>query len=74
MASLFISKYRTRCCNPAISRVTHTIEKIEPAYSAYLEKTDPLPSIHFTLEIPQLYQGKLTHLLIVVVREVGLSC
>jgi len=57
MASFFIGKYRTLgCCKPAIS-VAHTIEKMELACSAYLEKTDPLP-IHFAQEIPQLYQRK----------------
>jgi hypothetical protein len=45
-------------------------ENIEPACGAYPEKTDPLPSIDFTLETPQLYQGKV----IMVMREVGLSC
>ena len=38
--------------------VAHMIKKMKPACSAYLEKTNPLPSIHFTLETPQLHQGK----------------
>jgi len=50
------------------------IEKIEPACSAYLERTDPLPNIHFNLEALQPYQGGLTHLSFVVVCEVDLSC
>jgi hypothetical protein len=75
MASLFIRKYRTfECCKSAISRVPHTIEKIEPACRAYLQWTDPLPSIHFTLRRCSSIKEKLTHLLIVVVREVDVSC
>jgi len=52
-SSLFIRKYRTLgCCKSSILKVAHTIENIEPACSV------PLPSIHFTLGISQLYQGK----------------
>jgi hypothetical protein len=59
MASLFIRKYRTLgCCKSAISKVAHTIEKIEPACCAYLQWVDLLPSTHFILETLQLYQGK----------------
>ena len=72
MAPLVIGKYRTfGCCKPAISRMVHAIESIEPARGAYLQKTDPLSGIHFTLETPQLSQGKSP---IVIVRQVDLSC
>ena len=46
-------------CKPALpSRVAHTIDNIEPACGAYPEKIDLPPSVYFTLETPQLYQGK----------------
>jgi len=65
MTLLFIGKYRTfGCCKPAISRVAHTIEKIEALCDAYLVRTDPLPSI---LETSQFIKEKLMRLLIVVI-------
>jgi len=65
MALLFIGKYRTfGCCKPAISRVAHTIEKIEAVCGSYLVRTDPLPSI---LETWQFIKEKLIRLLIVVI-------
>jgi len=74
MASLFIGKYRTfGGCKPAISRVAHAIEKIKPACSAYLERTDPLPSIHLPWRPRSSNKAKLIHVLIVVVREVVLK-
>lgn len=74
VASLFIGKYHTLGCDkPAISGVAHKIEKIEPASSAYLERADPLPSIHFTLSHSSIKE-KLTHFSIGGIREVELSC
>jgi len=61
------------CWHPSSSASTalsgHTIEKIEPPCSAYLVRTDPLPSIHFALYRSFIKQ-ELTHFSIAVVREV----
>ena len=73
MTSLFIRKYRTRVLQTSDFEVAHMTEKIELACSAYFERTNPLPSIHCTMETLQLCQRKLTHLLIAVVPGVVLG-
>ena len=49
--------------------MAHTIEEMEPACSAYLERTNPVPIMRFTLEIRSSIEETLTHRLF----EVDLS-